>query len=353
MDRARLHALLRELHEAQPSCREVFERAEAAGVPLHVLFDHVQFDEWPHIWEAPDGTLRVDLDVWPEDWLEELVAYLGGAAQAQALLDRTRDWHHLDVARLLRSQALRNEIQEGVAQGRPLPELLSLLQQGGLDVAFLYPTTLRAFPLPTLLVEPGIPAAELRKELTRRGLTPELALVLFRELGDAAALKALAAHYDRRGQGTTDAERAISLLAALHVEQGRSLWELRSFAEERVPTATWLALFNQNGFSPGFCALAALEAEGDLLGAVALLGRAGLSDEDLYEGLVAAGAGPTPLLRTLWDVGWQPARLVVSLRSSGALDPEIREALKQLGLRPDQVGALLSTALDPSERPRR
>lgn len=279
-------------------------------------------DEWLYRWDG---------------WSDELVRWFSGdVAAAQDALSASGS--ELDLLRVLGDRAQAATRRRLLSAHASIPEVLGV----GDDRDVLRSAAVREILLryPSRdLVEHGVILGEdaVRDALLRRLVDrPGGPMVL----GDEDFLvcwfgAAVPSEPEGRVKGRVDAQKLL----------GRGLWEVVPFAERHLPVRDWLPVLVRFGFSANSAALAALERGLPVAEVATLLLSAGVDRSEVLGCLEACGAGPRRVLHALADADWSPAAWVELARSSGQLEPVIRESLREIRVPEADIEALLSTSL--------
>lgn len=318
---------------------QVLAQGLEAGWPAAELLPYVVPDwEWAGYDEDRDVLV---VSVSEEDWVDALIAVLGSIEAAQAAVHAAGApacWDDQSTEPPLDLQAwLQRREQERQAQERlralvyghaPFDQLAAALSGDQvLPVArvWWWSEATRGRPLRALLDTEHVPADVLERALRGRG--DRLALLL--------ELRATAPREDFLRLGPrllqipdSAAQTEVELLLRGAAERGASLWQVWEVLSEREAPSTWLAAFRREGFNANAAALACMEVGLSSAATGVAMSAAGYADGQVLEGLRANGAGTDPSLRALAEDGWRPERLAEMMREAGALEPEVREALR-------------------------
>lgn len=346
MSLSRIAQLVGEKLTAGLGLAEVFSAAEAEG---HDLADVLDVLAEPFASFEPQRAMEVETTLYGEDVIRVLAEH-GGLDEAVQVVERSRVFRGVDVQA---HYAGRNAVERaaGAITDEVDPrEAYSLVVHSAVprqDRDRLVERMAHVYPLAELSL--------IAQEASARD-----ADIIGTELDDYMdALSALESLVDE-GELDTDAALAtmqrffavprpvgdsrtalLSIYVSLCREDHRSLGRPLRFAARTGEPEWWLPILREGDLKGSQAALCLLQSGADRWTIAKLLSDAGYRDDDVLTALLENGIGTRTSLATLREAGWRLAAMVDALATRGALVPQVRDHLEDLGVPRSAQRALL------------
>lgn len=315
----------------------------AAGVEPHEAMDIIA----EHA-SVPDDYDDLEETRWGTDWIAALVAVYG-IEEASRIAARTVHFADIDLAAHYAAVRARAAIIDEVPVSRAYA-LIAAPEIPDDERSWLFDRMAYVYPLEELAYLDDLPAshtAELARALTKRTSPLDAFDELLDQIEDERVLSTLGQFWQVDVMPDSPAP-IIELAARLCVDACRPMTSVIPLAERRGEPSVWLPILRAHGLKGSLVMLRMLERGEAPLLVAQVLADAGYPDDEVLAALLENGVGSSASLELLRAHGWSAERMVASLAHRGALLPEVRDQLVELGVPVSAQRALLREHWEPA-----
>lgn len=315
----------------------------AAGVEPHEAMDIIA----EHA-SVPDDYDDLEETRWGTDWIAALVA-VHGLEEASRITARSVHWADIDVAAHCATVRARSAIIDEV----PVSHACALIAAPEIpddERSWLFERMVYVYPLEELAYLDELPAshaAELARALTRRTSPLDAFNELLDQVEDERVLSTLGQYWQLDVAPDSPAP-IVELAARLCADAFRPVMSVIPLAESRGEPSVWLPILRTHGLKGSLAMLHMLERGQSPLLVAEVLADAGYGDDEVLAALLENGVGPSASLDLLRAHGWSAERTVAGLARRGALLPDVRDQLVELGVPVSAQRALLLQHWEPA-----
>ncbi|MGE0788950.1 MAG: hypothetical protein AB7S26_24975 [Sandaracinaceae bacterium] len=316
--------------------RALYAAADRDGHDLAAVLD-VLLD--PHMYVAQELAEDIDHTTYRRTGvLFELVEH-AGLRRGSTIVARSENARGLDLAAHHAGTLARIAAEDAITQREPLQEAYARITDPRLidaERTWLLDRVAMVYPLDEVIAFaitlPEHHARAIGDRLRRTPAALPAPGVLIAEMSHEDALAVLDRIY---GVPRPDGDPRSAVLRA-YVALARAAFQTLDgplrFARAHGEPAWWVPILRELGLQASHAALALLEAGYDRMEVARIIADTGYSDDDVLAALLENGIGTRTSLALLRDGDWSVSRMVAALHARGALLPEIRGQLDELGV---------------------